>query len=346
MLTAPPLRVSPSSLASELQFAFAGSDVRALADILRLRGRPQDLLFEAARAARRTHWGDTYILRGVIELTNLCRMGCSYCPMRRGGIAAGDHFLLSESEVFAALAEIADTPVQVISFQSGETPKVIGLALSACRAARAQFGIKRQVLLSLGKHSPEIYSQLRDAGATSYIMKFETADPALHKGLRGETLSLRQTHIDELIAAGFEVGTGSIVGLPGQTIESVAADLVYGLRQNTHMLSVSPFIPAAHTPLADSPMGDVETTLNAIAILRILAPDRIIPTVSALELAAPDGQLAGLMAGANVITVNCTPQRQADLYQIYGRDRFKVPMDHALETCRKAGLKPTSAPVM
>jgi biotin synthase len=141
------------------------------------------------------------------------------------------------------------------------------------------------------------------------------------------------------LALGFRVGTGTIVGLPGQRIEALADDILLGKALGVHMWSASPFVPAAGTPLENRKVGDVDLTLNAIAIARLLMPSALIPSVSALETVFPGAQAAGFQAGANVMTVNFTPNVDRENYPIYGRDRFIVELNYASDLLQQVGLQ-------
>src|SRR5260221_12758637 len=134
-----------------------------------------------------------------------------------------------------------------------------------------------------------------------------------------------------LARLGYKVGTGAIIGLPGQPVESLADDLELARDLGAHMVSGSPFIPAPDTPLAGYPPGDVDLTLNFIAIARIMNPSWLIPSVSALERRQGGGQLSGLAAGANVLTVTFTPPFEQEKYLIYGKDRYVVRNDHVTQ---------------
>jgi len=127
--------------------------------------------------------------------------------------------------------------------------------------------------------------------------------------------------------------------LPGQTIESLADDLLLARDIGAHMVSASPFIPAPDTPLADHPPGDVDRTLNFIALARLMNPRWLIPSVSALESRKSGGQTAGLAAGANVLTVNFTPVNERGNYLIYGKDRYIVGNDYVNEIVARSGMK-------
>jgi biotin synthase len=205
---------------------------------------------------------------------------------------------------------------------------------------RALFDDRVEVLLGLGDKSRAEYRHLKEHGADSYILKHETADPALHRQIRGEPLAVRLKAIRTLLRLGYKVGTGCIVGLPGQTIGSLADDILLAHSLGVQMSSASPFVPTDATPLAGATPGSISRTLNVLAVMRILNPDWLIPTVSALEQRAAGGQAAGLRAGANVITVNFTPQEQRDHYLIYGGTRHVVNAEYVRRQLDSADLTP------
>jgi len=138
--------------------------------------------------------------------------------------------------------------------------------------------------------------------------------------------------------AGMKIGTGNIIGLPDQSIESLLSDIRLALAFKPNFVSAAPFIPNPGTPFQEQPLGDLDLTLNTMAILRIGLKNVLIPSVSALEYVRPGGQLMGLNAGANVMTINFTPQSYRERYRIYAQDRFIVTLNHAVETVKSAGL--------
>ena len=136
---------------------------------------------------------------------------------------------------------------------------------------------------------------------------------------------------------GFKISTGNIVGLPNQNIESLTNDILLVEKIQPEMVSASPFIPAETTPLNNASYGNIDQTLNTLAIYRKILPTSLIPTVSALEYYPDKGQLKGFNAGANVITINFTPN--SNNFPIYATNRLKVKYDHAIETIKKAGFE-------
>lgn len=306
---------------------------------LQARGEEQQELFAAARFARKITTGDAITLRGVIEVTNTCRVNCDYCPMRRENTKQNDRFQLCEDDIVGIAKTIVESGIHVVLMQGGETTTVLPTVEAAVRRITEMYGDAVEIILNLGNFSPEQYARLREAGAGSYILKHETSDPKLFSRLRQESLEERLACLRTLKSLGFKVGTGLISSLPGQTIESVAEDLRLAGVLGVDMCSVSPFVPAPNTPMSNIPVGDTDLALNAIACLRLMYPGILIPSVSALERTSVGGQHRGLDAGANVLTVNFTTLEHQSKYLIYGKDRFVVTNDHARSIIANAGLR-------
>lgn len=315
-------------------------DARDIVQLLQLRGRDQEQLFAAARQQRHDVFGDQVVVRGVTEITNQCRVNCAFCPMRRDNTRANNGFRLTADDLVESAATLRANGIDVVFFQGGEIPQTTRIIGGAAPQIRELYGGKVEILLNLGNKSRDEYAYLREQGATSYILKHETSDAQLNERMRLETLESRLACLRDLLDLGYYVGTGSIIGLPGQTVQSVARDIVLARDLQVHMCSVSPLVPAPDTPLAGHPPGDMELTLNALAASRIACPQWLIPSVSALAKTQGGGQYRGFMAGANVITVNFTPDAQRDRYLIYGRDRFVVRRDYASDLIAQTGLRP------
>jgi biotin synthase len=155
----------------------------------------------------------------------------------------------------------------------------------------------------------------------------------------GDQLSDRLEAIRDLVTAGFGTGSGNIVGLPGQTLEDLASDLTLLHTLPLTMASSTVFIPGRGSALQDASAGELHTTLNYMALLRVMNPRVLIPTTSSLEKAGPGGQLLGLMAGANTVTIHDgTPRELKEKYPIYSKDRFMPSEEHIRRIVQAAGL--------
>ncbi len=317
-----------------------------IVEMLRARGDAQEQLFAEARRLRAAARGDVAVLRGVIEITNLCRVNCDYCPMRKDNTATNSVFVLDEDQIMERVRAIHAAGIDVVFMQAGEIPKTTGIVGRVIPRILDLYDGQVEILLNLGGKKRKDFAHLKDQGATSYILKHETADPELHAKIRHESLDERLEYMDDLLDLGYKVGTGSIVGLPGQSLEDLADDILLAQRLGVHMSSVAPFIPAPRTPLEDHPPGDVDITLNMIAAMRVVEPTWLIPSVSALEKSRPGGQVLGFQAGANVMTINFSDAEHSDRYLIYGKNRFVVRNEHAAETLSRAGLTATRSPFL
>jgi len=275
----------------------------------------EELRAEADRVRRQTV-GDAVHVRGIIEFSNFCRCNCLYCGLRRD-----NHRLARRRMSFEQIVETAVLAERLglgtVVLQSGED-----LWWTAEGVAELIAEIKRRthlaVTLSLGEREAWEYALWREAGADRYLLKHETADPELYRRLHpGASFENRLECLETLAELGYQIGAGCIIGLPGQTPASLAADLRLLQCFEVHMAGLGPLIPHRDTPLAHAPTGSLAVTLNMLALARLLLPDLMLPATTALETAQPGGQLAGLKAGANVLMPNLTPRDQATLYEIY-----------------------------
>jgi oxygen-independent coproporphyrinogen-3 oxidase len=303
--------------------------------LLQARGAEQQDLFARARRARAEAFGDRLKVRGVVEISNICAKNCDYCAMRAQN-AGLERYALDAGAILAAARQIMGAGISTVFLQSGQNPKNDETLCEAVAAIRAESGC--EILLCAGERPKSAYEAFRAAGADSYILKFEAANPALYRSATHSDPQARLDCAERIRAAGMALGTGSIVGLPGQTLDDAAGDILLAISMKPDFASASPFIANKGTPFERMPAGDIDLTLNTLAIWRLAMPGALIPTVSALEYIHPDGQAAGLSAGANVITVNFTPKASRGKYAIYASDRFVVGLDHARRTAEKAGM--------
>jgi biotin synthase len=325
-------------------------------EILHFEDNDQQILFEIANSVRQKYFGNKGILRGVIEITNACERSCNYCPMRIENEELGDRYNFTSEKILETATEIKESKVPIVFIQAGEIRATTRTVSKAISQIKQLFDNNVIILLNLGDKSQEDYTILKEAGANQYIIKFETSDWNLHQQARGYSLGDRLDRIDDLLSLGYEVGSGTIVGLKAvnadgkieieQTPKMLANDLLLAMKKKIHMCSASPFIPGKGTPLAQMTPGNANITLNWIALARIMMPKVLIPSVSAFNvLLGQDGQLKGLQAGANTITVNFTPPNYQDQYAIYSKQkRYKVKYEYALDIMEKAGIEPTLLP--
>ena len=308
------------------------------AELMQARGRAQDELKERAAAAARSRFGRNVFVRAVVEVSNFCRENCAYCGMRRDNRAL-DRFRAAHDTLAEVLIHQRPGSVTDVNIQGGEDPVVTRqVVLPLIRTLRRETNLG--VSVCLGTLGEPLYDELREAGASTYILKFEMADPQLYEAMEAPgTLAERLEHIELLARRGWSVSSGFIAGLPGQTAEQGLKNFELAATLPLAGCSVSPFIPGESTPFAGAATADIEETLNCMALLRLLRPDWVIPAVSALNLAGPDGGYRrGLSMGANLTTINLTPSELRGDYLLYKRDRFIMNEERILRAIEEEGL--------
>lgn len=299
-------------------------------------GDEQQKLFKQARELRHQYLGDEIKLRGVIEISNFCQKNCDYCAMSRNNRSL-KRFRLDINTIMNTAKNILEAGITTVFLQGGQDPRCDPILEKIIPAIVND--LKVDIILNVGERNKETYKRYTHLGAKSFIMKYETSDAEVYQHVTHDSLDKRIQCMKWIKDVGMKIGTGNIIGLPHQSIESLVSDIRLILDFKPDFASSSPFIPNKGTPFQDHPLGDINLTLNTIAILRIGLKDALIPAVSALEYLLPGGQLMGLNAGANVMTINFTPQSYRENYNIYTKDRFIVSLNHAINTAKKAGLK-------
>jgi len=303
--------------------------------LLLARGGSQRELFAQAVRTRDETLGRALKIRGVVEISNRCVKNCGYCAMRRDNKDLARYRLESEAVLFAA-EQIMEAGIKTVFLQSGQDPDCDALIN---RVLPEISGKGAETLLCVGEKDKRVYESFRKAGADSYILKFEASNKALYKSSANSDLGRRLECIQYIKETGMKLGTGNIIGLPGQTVDDIAEDILLAVRLAPDFVSCSPFVANKGTPFENMPAGDMDLILNAIAVWRIMIPRAMIPAVSALEYVRPSGQAAGLSAGANVVTVNFTPREKLGEYAIYAKDRFVVSLGHARGLAEAAGME-------
>jgi len=309
---------------------------------LESQGSLQQELHEAALATARENFGREVYVRGVVEVSNFCRENCHYCGMRRSNRGL-DRYRAEGDTLLRMLLDERPNCITDINIQAGEDPVAVReVVIPLVRSLKASTALG--ISVCLGTLSPELTRELQDAGASVYIIKFELANAALYRELEAPgTLEERTNHIRWLAAEGWAISSGFIAGLPSQGIEAALENFRLAASLPLVGCSVSPFIPGDATPLASSESASLDLTLNCMAALRIMRPDWVIPAVSALNLAGPgSGYQRGLLAGANLCTINLTPERLREDYLLYRKDRFIMNEERILSAIHSVGCHPSS----
>jgi len=277
----------------------------------------QQALFDFADRVRREFVGDGVLLRGIVEFANVCRNTCAYCGLNRHNLRL-QRYRLTDTQILAAAADICRAGIKTIVLQSGEDDNLDADWLArVIETIKARFDVA--VTLSVGERCRAEYRLWREAGADRYLLKIETTDRALYQRLHPEmSFENRIRCLQDLAELGYQTGSGDLIGLPGQTLESLANDLLFFRKGDFDMLSVSPFIPHADTALAGVPAGDLTLTLKMLALTRIVSRNAHMPASTAVgSLGGRDERPKALAAGANVVMPNFTPTQVRALYEIY-----------------------------
>ena len=271
----------------------------------------------ARETANRVH-GKRVLLRGLIEVSNHCAMDCLYCGIRHGNTTVV-RYRLSPEELAETIQVGRQAGFMTFVLQGGEDPALAGEGLlRLTETARAAAGPEPAITLSFGIRSRREYEELKAAGADRYLMRFETADADLHRYLRnGSTLDRRLKALEAIRAAGLQLGSGFMTGLPGETEETLIQNLLLASYLGMEMGGVGPFIPHPETPLGGAPGGDLERALRATALLRLALPACHIPATTAAGSIHPEGREQMLEAGANVLMPNLTPVWYKKQYLLY-----------------------------
>jgi len=311
--------------------AEASREIRSQNEILDLYSSSDtESLTARAREVCLGRHGRRILLRGLIEYSNRCACDCLYCGIRRSNRKV--HRYRLEPDRIADLARKGYAAgLRSFVLQGGEDE-----AFSESSLPRAVEAIKRDcpgaaVTLSAGILSRSAYARLKTAGADRYLLRFETSDPALHRRLRGGVgLERRLAALHDLAELGYQVGSGYMVGLPGETEETRVADALLCGELKLDMVGIGPFIPHGDTPLAGSPQEPIELTLRAAALVRLLLPEAHMPATTAAGSLDPAGREKMILAGANVLMPNITPPEAKRDYLLYPG---KICLEEEGETC-------------
>lgn len=276
------------------------------------------LLSEKAVAVRRKIYGSAVYVRGLVEISNICKNNCFYCGIRRDN-AACDRYRLGAEEIFGCAEEGYRLGFRTFVLQGGEDPHFTDEVLCGIIG-----GIKKRhpdcaVTVSMGERSRASYQRLFDAGADRYLLRHETATAAHYRQLHpaAMTLQRRMACLSALREAGFAVGAGFMVGSPFQTTERLAADLAFVQEFRPEMCGIGPFVPHRDTPFAAESPGTVELTCYLLSLIRLAHPTVLLPATTALEALDPRGREKGILAGANVVMPNLTPPEHQGDYALY-----------------------------
>ena len=268
-----------------------------------------------ADKVRENNVGNIIHIRSLLEISNICLRNCEYCGLRCDNNNL-KRYALSVQEIEALGKKAFDIGYKTIVLQSGEDDYFNTDLM--CEIITEIKKLGTALTLSIGERSFDEYKAFRDAGADRYLIRIETTDKNLYEKMHPNMdYNNRLRCLEDLKTLGYEVGTGCLVGLPDQTIESLADDILFFKKINADMIGIGPFLPHPQTPLKDCAHGDFTLALKVMALTRIMLPDINIPATTAMETLHPNGRIIALQSGANVVMPNVTDMQYRKKYEIY-----------------------------
>lgn len=286
-------------------------------------------LFNKADQVRCDFVGNSVHLRGLIEFSNYCKNTCKYCGLRCQNSKL-NRYRMSEDEIVSCAKAATELGFKTIVLQSGEdgyyTRDIMCNIISRIKELNVA------LTLSIGEKSYDEYKAYKDAGADRYLLRIETTDKLLYEKMHPKmSYENRIRCLNDIKNLGYELGTGILVGLPNQTLESIADDILFFEKIDADMIGVGPFIPHKETPLKDEKVGSLDLALRVMAITRILMPTINIPATTAMETLQKNGRMIALKSGANVVMPNVTQGKYRKLYEIYPG---KICLNEEARVCR------------
>jgi len=296
--------------------------------MLSCRGEEEKILYNFSKGVREEEIGQSVYLRGLIEFSNICKKDCLYCGIRKSNSDV-KRFNIEDKHILNAAKFAYDNKYGSIVLQGGERDdnEFIERIDNLLKKIKKLSNNKLGITLSVGEQSKETYKRWYDSGAHRYLLRIESSDRDLyykiHPNDENHSFENRLRCLKDLQDIGYQTGTGVMIGLPHQTIENLANDLLFFKEFNIDMVGMGPYIEHKDTPLYSErnllmPQIDrFNLTLHMIACLRILMKDINIAAATALQAIDPIGREKAINIGANVIMPNITPTDERALYQLY-----------------------------
>ncbi len=278
---------------------------------------------QKASELRDKHFGKGIYLRGLIEVSNICTRNCFYCGIRRSNSKV-KRYRLTEEEILACCSQGEQLGLHTFVLQGGEdgtlNDQYLVNLIKKIKARHPQCALT----LSLGERSTLSYQKLYKAGVDRYLLRHETASAELFTKLKPVESSLtnRLSCLKALKDIGYQVGCGFMVGAPYQKLQDLADDFCFIQQFKPHMVGIGPFIPHQDTPFAKFSAGSLATTLNCLALLRLLLPKVLLPATTALATLSPEGRILGINCGCNVVMPNLSPLQHRSDYTLYNNKAF------------------------
>ena len=272
-------------------------------------------LVSYADNVRKQYVGDRVHLRGLIEFSNICKCHCKYCDLRCENKTV-ERYRIMPDDIMLHAQRAVQMGYKTIVLQSGEDSYFTRDVM--CKLIENIKTLDVALTLSIGEKSYDDLKAYKQSGADRYLIRIETTDKNLYKKMHPYMdFEKRMQCLKDLKKLGYETGSGCLVGLPEQTVESLADDILFFKELDADMIGIGPFIPHPDTPLKDCAQGNFILALKVMAIVRIMLKNINIPATTAMETLNPNGRLIALQSGANVVMPNVTSTEYRAKYEIY-----------------------------
>lgn len=297
-------------------------------------------LHEKSRDTSHSIYGRDIYIRGLIEFTNYCKNNCLYCGIRHNNNNI-ERYRLTKEEILNCTDIGYSLGFRTFVLQGGEDPyfstdKIVDI-VSSIKSSHPDCAIT----LSIGEKSYESYKAFFDAGADRYLLRHETANKNHYSKIHPKSMSLkkRQQCLWDLKEIGYQVGCGFMVGSPYQTLDNIVEDLLFIKELNPHMIGIGPFIPHKDTPFKNHSPGTIDLTLKLLSIIRLMLPNVLLPSTTALATIDPCGRERGILVGANVVMPNLSPESVREKYTLYNNKacskeesaEYKFNLEHSIK---------------
>ena len=284
-------------------------------EIIELLNSKDEILFQSANKIREKYKGNAVHLRGLIEFTNICKNDCLYCGLRCSNKKL-ERYRLSDDEIVNCTQRAINAGYKTVVLQGGEDSYFD--VEKICNLIKKIKTYDVAITLSLGERTYDELKMFKQVGADRYLMRIETTDKALYKKMHPNmSFENRLQGLYNIKELGYETGTGCLVGLPEQTVKSLAEDILFFKELNADMVGIGPLIPHPETPLANANKDNFDMALKVMSITRLLLPDINIPATTAMESIRENGRIMALNSGANVVMPNMTDTTYRTKYEIY-----------------------------
>ncbi len=310
--------------------------------LLNSEGGERQQLFQQAQNIKLPAVGNKVYFRGLVEFSNICSKDCLYCGIRKSNEKV-IRYEASDDEILEACRFAWINRFGSVVLQSGEnsSPAFVQRINLLLRKIKETSNNELGITLSCGEQSPETYRQWHESGAHRYLLRIESSNPDLYRKIHPDnefhSFDRRLQALKDLKAAGYQVGTGVMIGFPFQTLEDLADDLLFFKRLDVDMVGMGPYIEHEDTPMYQfrnqlkTKQQRFDLALKMVATLRLLMPDINIAAATALQAIDPAGREKALTIGANILMPNLTPCIYRKEYQLYEN---KPCLDEDAELCR------------